>query len=108
MDFSWTIFLQFTETAALIVAVFIAKSAIKHQMDTAKKAKTIALLMKDLEYETLKNGINILRKIHLDPQDDTAIYASVENKDKDEVISISNLLNYYENIAIGKKRYLLY
>lgn len=91
------------QTAALIAAVFVAQSAIKYQRATAKKDKTIALLMKDLEDELLTEGIKILREVHLDPQDDVAIYANIENKGRDKAISISNLLNYYENIAVGVK-----
>ncbi len=94
---------QITQTAALIAAVFVAVSAIKYQRATTKKDKTIALLMKDLEDEFLSAGIKLLLKVHLDSQDDVAIYAHTDNKSKKEAIAIRNLLNYYENISVGVK-----
>lgn len=101
MDFN--LVLNFLETAALVAAVFVAVFAIRHQRATAKKDKTIALLMKDLEDDFLTEGIKVLLKVHLDAQDDVAIYANAGNKSKKEAIAISNLLNYYENIAVGVK-----
>lgn len=103
MDSNWFFYSQLIQTAALIAAVLVAVLAIKHQRATAKKDKTIALLMKDLEDIFLKEGINLLLKIHLDEHDDVAIYANAPNKKKSEAIAIRNLLNYYENVAVGVK-----
>ncbi|MBE8189942.1 MAG: hypothetical protein HAW58_03605 [Candidatus Thioglobus sp.] len=60
MDWSNYITSQNIQTATLIVAVFIAFLSIKKQRDTAKKDKTISLLMKDLEDEFLQDGMKIL------------------------------------------------
>lgn len=103
MGCNWSLTFQLIQTATLIVAVFVALYSIYKQRQTAKKDKTIALLMNDLEDSFLEEGIRLLLKVHLDPQDDVAIYANTENKSKEEAIAISNLLNYYENISVGAK-----
>ncbi len=90
-------YLQVVQTAILLVAVIIAWVAIKYQRDTTKKAKTIELLAKDLEFLA---GINILREV---VKDKTAIeiYAAEDNKYKSEVVEIRRLLNYCEDISVG-------
>ncbi|SMM98491.1 hypothetical protein SPONN_2432 [uncultured Candidatus Thioglobus sp.] len=103
MDFSWVLVFQIIETAALIAAVFVARFAIKKQRETVKKDKTITLLMNNLEDKLLIDGIQLLLKIHLDEDDDVAIYANKSHKKDKEFIAIRNLLNYYENVAIGAK-----
>ncbi len=103
MDSNWTLFFQILETAAVIAAVFVALFAIQKQRDTAKKDKTIVLLMNNLEDRLLKDGIKLLLKVHLDENDDVAIYANQSHKKDVEFIAIRNLLNYYENVAIGVK-----
>lgn len=91
------------QTVALVAAVFVARFAITHQRATAKKDKTIALLMKSLEDDFLKDGVKLLLEVHLDDHNDVAIYASKANSKKPESLLINNLLNYYENVAIGIK-----
>ncbi len=94
---------QFTQTATLIVAVLVALYSIYKQRQTAKKDKTIALLMKDLEDRFLNEGLKELIKIHHNQDDDVAIYANVNHSKDKESIAIRNLLNYYENVAVGVK-----
>ncbi|MDC9714853.1 MAG: DUF4760 domain-containing protein [Gammaproteobacteria bacterium] len=89
------------QTATLIVAVFVAWVSIKKQKDTAKKDKTISLLMKDLEDDFLKDGMKALLIVHDSENDDVAIYANPAHRNDDKAIAIRNLLNYYENIAVG-------
>ncbi len=102
MDWSnTTLIFQFIQTATLIVAVFVAWLSIKKQRETAKKDKTISLLMQDLEDDLLKEGMKILLEIHNSEDDDVAIYANPKHKHDDEAIAIRNLLNYYENISVG-------
>jgi hypothetical protein len=64
---------QIIQTAALIVAVFVACTSIKKQRETTKKDKTISLLMKDLEGDFLKDGMNVLLKIHNSEDDDDTL-----------------------------------
>ena len=92
---------QTIQTATLLVAVFVAWRAIVKQRDTAKKDKTISLLMKDLEDDFLTDGMKVLLNIHNSEDDDVAIYANSTHKSDNNTNAIRNLLNYYENISVG-------
>ncbi|WXU00670.1 MAG: hypothetical protein Ctma_1399 [Catillopecten margaritatus gill symbiont] len=101
MDLSNQEIFQIIQTATLIVAVFVAWCSINKQRDTTKKDKTISLLMKDLEDDFLKSGMQTLLKVHNNEDDDVAIYANSAHKNDENAIAIRNLLNYYENISVG-------
>lgn len=47
MDLNSPVVFQMIQTATLIVAVFVAWTSIKKQRETAKKDKTIELLVQD-------------------------------------------------------------
>ncbi len=100
MDLSNQVIFQMIQTATLIVAVFVAWVSINKQRETTKKDKTISLLMKDLEDDFLKHGMEILLRIH-NNNDDVAIYANSAHANDNEAIAIRNLLNYYGDLCIN-------
>ncbi|MBA5248153.1 MAG: DUF4760 domain-containing protein [Gammaproteobacteria bacterium] len=89
---------QIIQAATLIVAVFVAWVSIKKQRDTAKKNKTISLLMQDLEDDFLTDGLNILRSV--DDNFHIEDFAKSNKKQSNEATAIRNLLNYYEIIGV--------
>lgn len=91
----------FIQTVTLIVAVFVAGLSIWWHRKTTKQENTIKLLMKDLNDDLIKEGIELLEKIDNDGQDSIEIYANSINKHKEETIHIRNLLNYYEMVSVG-------
>jgi hypothetical protein len=101
MDLSSQTIFQLIQTATLVVAVFVALFSVKKQRETTKKDKTISLLMKDLEDDFLKSGMEVLLDIHNSEDDDVAIYANQKHKNNEKTHAIRNLLNYYENISVG-------
>ncbi|QKQ23826.1 hypothetical protein HUE58_01190 [Candidatus Ruthia endofausta] len=56
--------------------------------------------MEDLEDDSLKPGMRILRHIYNSEDDDVVIYANSTHL-QEEAIAIRNLLNFYENISAG-------
>ena len=99
MDLNSPIIFQMIQTATLIVAVFVAWTSIKKQRETAKKDKTIELLMKDLEDDFLTDGLSILRQV--DAKYHIEDFAKPGRKKSTQAIAIRNLLNYYEIIGVG-------
>ena len=104
MDWNNSIYnFQLIQTATLIVAVLVALYSIYRQRETTKKDKTIILLMKNLEDKFLKDGLETLRRVHNSQNNNVEIYANIDHGKDKEAINIRNLLNYYENVAVGVK-----